>query len=129
MRLVLVSGYNQQSTKSNQAFLDGLKPVVFVGRILCVLSRDDVLKNQEESHRYMNLEAFFTLWAFNLKNIIFSRKSFGLAVICGAISIFFLINACLLLRANVQRFENVVLPAEKFGELSTPSYAFTMSFV
>lgn len=50
MTLVIMSGYSPKNI-SNQAFLGGMKPVVLIGRILCTLSRDDVLKRREESNR------------------------------------------------------------------------------
>ncbi|CAL8072260.1 unnamed protein product [Orchesella dallaii] len=104
MPLLIMSGYAESSFST--AFLDGLKPVVFIGRLLGALSRTDVLKKVETK-----------------------RKITVPTVYSGCLVVFFFINAILLIRAHFLSFKSKVTTSEKLGEISLPGYACTMFFV
>ncbi|CAL8145522.1 unnamed protein product [Orchesella dallaii] len=109
----LVTGVEQRhgdfptgKNKSNTIFLSGLRLVIFIGRCLGIVSRNDVLRNNE-SERKLSIST----------------------VMSGCLAIFFSINAVLLVRATILRYQRSPSTSEKLGAFTLPGYACTMFFV
>ncbi|CAL8072464.1 unnamed protein product [Orchesella dallaii] len=93
--------------QDNSAFLNGLKPVVFIGRFLGVLPRSDILVSKQGAQRRFSFPLLFT----------------------GFLALFFFVNAILLVRSYFSSLKTTPATSEKLANFGSVVYVWSMFFL